>query len=51
MVVRVSGKPIKVQEEDDKNKVDWFYLVVTCIGYGFIWWIMDLAAKTFLGGF
>lgn len=30
MLVKMNGKPIRVSEKDDKNKVDWFYLS----GYG-----------------
>jgi hypothetical protein len=49
MVVKINGKPIKVKEEE--KRIDWVYLSVTVIGYGLIFWIIRLAAITFLGGF
>jgi hypothetical protein len=49
MFVKINGKPIKVKE--DEKKIDWIYLSVTVIGYGLIFWIIRLAAITFLGGF
>jgi hypothetical protein len=49
MFVKINGKPIKVAE--DEKKIDWIYLSVTVIGYGLIFWIIRLAAITFLGGF
>jgi hypothetical protein len=49
MVVKINGKPIRVEE--DEKKIDWVYLSVTVIGYGLIFWIIRLAAITFLGGF
>jgi hypothetical protein len=49
MFVKINGKPIKVKE--DEKKIDWVYLSVTVIGYGLIFWIIRLAAITFLGGF
>lgn len=47
MVVKINGKPLRVSEDEGK-KVDWVYLTVTCIGYGLIFWIIRLAAITFL---
>jgi hypothetical protein len=49
MFKHINGKPIVVKEEEVK-KVDWVYLSVTVIGYGLIFWIIRLAAITFLGG-
>ena len=49
MFVKINGKPIRVTE--DEKKIDWVYLTVTVIGYGLIFWIIRLAAITFLGGF
>jgi hypothetical protein len=49
MVVKINSKPIVVREEEVK-KVNWMYLSVTVIGYGLIFWIIRLAAITFLGG-
>jgi hypothetical protein len=49
MVVKINNKPIRVKE--DEKRIDWVYLSVTVIGYGFILWIIRLAAITFLGGF
>jgi hypothetical protein len=49
MVMKINGKPVLVKEEEEK-KVDWVYLAVTVIGYGLIFWIIRLAAITFLGG-
>jgi hypothetical protein len=49
MVVKINNKPIRVKE--DEKRIDWVYLTVTVIGYGLIFWIIKLAATTFLGGF
>jgi hypothetical protein len=49
MTIKINGKPTQVRE--DKEKIDWVYLAVTCVGYGLIIWIIRLAAHTFLGGF
>jgi hypothetical protein len=49
MVVKINNKPIRVKE--DEKRIDWVYLSVTVIGYGLIFWIIRLAAITFLGGF
>lgn len=46
MVVKINGKPLKV-EEKEKN-FDWIQLALTVIGYGLILWIIRLAAITFL---
>lgn len=48
MVVKLNGKPIRVSE-DTEDKIDWMYLGVTVVGYGLIFWIIRLAAITFLG--
>jgi hypothetical protein len=49
MVIKINGKPIQVKEEEE-SEFSWVYLVVTCIGYGLIIWILRVAAMTFLGG-
>jgi hypothetical protein len=49
MVTRINGKPIKVEEKE--NSFSLPYLIVTCVGYGFIFWIIRYAAKIFLGVF
>jgi hypothetical protein len=49
MVVKINNKPIRVKENE--KRIDWVYLSVTVIGYGLIFWIIRLAAITFLGGF
>lgn len=50
MTIKINGRPMQVREEERKP-FDWVYFAVTCIGYGFIFWIIKLAAHTFLGGF
>ena len=47
MVVKINSKPLQVKEDEEK-KVDWVYLSLATIGYGLIFWIMRLAALTFL---
>lgn len=49
MVVKINGKPVLVKEEEEKE-FSWIYLAITCIGYGLIFWILKVAAMTFLGG-
>lgn len=48
MVVKINNKPIQVKE-DTEREFSWTYLVVTCVGYGLIIWILKVAAVTFLG--
>jgi hypothetical protein len=50
MVVKINSRPIQVKE-DAEREFSWIYLVVTCVGYGLIIWILRLAAITFLGVF
>ncbi len=47
MIIKINGKPLKVKE-DEGQSIDWMYLAVTVIGYGLIFWIIRLAAITFL---
>jgi hypothetical protein len=49
MFKHINRKPLRVSD-DEKLNVDWVYLTVTVIGYGLIFWIIRLAAHTFLGG-
>lgn len=48
MTIKINGRPIRVQEE--KEKIDWIQLIMTCTAYGLIIWIIRLAAHVFLGG-
>jgi hypothetical protein len=50
MTVKIGGKPTLVKPKEEKEGINWVYLGVVCIGYGFIFWILRLAAHTFLGG-
>lgn len=47
MVIKINSKPIRVKEDEGKD-INWMYLAVTVIGYGLIFWIIRLAAITFL---
>lgn len=49
MVTKINGKPIRVEEKEDKDGIDWVYVGITVCGYSMIFYVLDFAASIFLG--
>lgn len=52
MVIKINSKPIKVEEDGEKEwyqEVDWLYLSISTTGYLLALYAMDLVAAVFLG--
>lgn len=48
-VVKINNQPVQVRQEDDKNKIDWFYLSVCGTGTLLALWFLDCVAAMFVG--
>lgn len=49
MLIKINKKPIVVEEETDKEGVDWVYMIVTCCGYLLVLCLLDYSSYLFIG--
>lgn len=49
MLIKINKKPIHVVEEDEKEGVDWVYMIVTCCGYLLVLCLLDYSSYLFIG--
>ena len=49
MLIKINKKPIDIIEDAEEDSKSWILFAVKCVGYFFIFILMDYTCSTFLG--